>query len=183
MQDANDHGGNPQNKQEKPPAKKSGGWKSNYGVNHYIQPSTEVVLATVDAQQPTTFDIILDHGSTVNICSHKAAFSRMDSCKLELQWFNGNKVHVDKGTASYMLYDHLNKCKVQFTADMMLNPSGVSILSHARLVKDHGFKGTLSKDQSTFRYRNKQMLIEFKLGTDELYHMTGELGTANQHAC
>ena len=84
------------------------------------------------------FDIILDHGSTVNICSHQAAFSRMDNCKLELQWFNGNKVHVDKGTASYMLYDHLNKRKVQFTADMMLNPSGVLILSHARLVRTTG---------------------------------------------
>jgi hypothetical protein len=107
---------------------------SYYGVNHYIQPSTEVVLATVDAQQPTTFDIILDHGSTVKICSHLAAFSRMDDCKLELQWLNGNKVNVDKGTASYTLYGHLNKRKVQFTADMMLNSSGVSILSHARLV-------------------------------------------------
>ena len=42
-QDANDHGGDTQIKQEKPPAKKNGGWKSNYGVNHYIQPSTEVV--------------------------------------------------------------------------------------------------------------------------------------------
>ena len=49
-----------------------------------------------------------------------------------------------------MLYDHLHNRKVQFTANMMFNHCGVSILSHARLVKDQGFKGTLSKDQSTF---------------------------------
>ena len=126
-------------------------------------------------------DLIFDHGSTVNVCCRHEAFTSMDPTKTQLSWFNNFKLEVAQGMATLMLYDSVRKHTMPLMMHMKHSPYGVSILSHARLVNDHGFKGQLSKDQSTFQYRNQHMCIQFKVQADELFHATAGIGPPAEH--
>jgi len=170
--------------------------KMHYGVAQYIRPGGDArsggdaspggdastggdapaVLATALHHPGRNMDLILDHGSTVNVCCHREAFTSMDPEKTQLSWFNNSKIDVSQGMATLMLYDSVRKHTMPLTMHMKHSPHGVSILSHARLVNDHGFKGQLSKDQSTFQYRNQHMCIQFKVQADELFHATAKIG-------
>ena len=164
--------------------------KKNYGVSQYVRPGGDArsggdastggdapaVLATTQHHQGPSMDLILDHGSTVNVCCRHEAFTSMDPTKTQLSWFNNSKIEVAQGMATLMLYDSVRKHTMPLMMHMKHSPYGVSILSHARLVNDHGFKGQLSKDQSTFQYRNQHMCIQFKVQADELFHATAGIG-------